>query len=230
MLQAEWNQMADDVLAPEARRFLNEWIATAESLRDQALQKEEAEIQSRESDPEKVAKQLAKLETRLAKVVPFPMERSQIVGLRQVAVNPPSHWNDHQPSLVASFANHQKEKFTRSLRKEQDEYEKRRPGKSFKEVILKSQDYYRQQFWERVRKLTDLQDNPPGELIQLAVVRNYLPAEYRDEAMKELSRKQQRLRKAERDRWFGEQWIPHTIPMFFEYFAVEYLFEAAKGK
>ena len=135
----------------------------------------------------------------------FPVEATQIYGLRQIA--------RQQPREVKKFANHQRE---RTQRKEENASERTKPA-------LQAEI----EFWDLV---ADLCGNSTSDWSVLKEAHPHLPVELRDENIPkkqeckthgDLSRRN-KLKKSQKE-WL-EQWENEHIPAFFERFCTHSLY------
>ncbi|MBA2224966.1 MAG: hypothetical protein WHU94_15960 [Thermogemmata sp.] len=141
----------------------------------------------------------------------WPIARSQISGLRQIAMN--------EPRQVAAFAEHQRKKAEAKL--ETTTKEERR---SELEAEIA--------FWDLIKGLCDgKQPRVPWSLTQARD--QALPAELQEEKQPpgaKLTKEQQEARKQkreERERWL-RQWESEHYPVFFQRFCAHYLYEMAR--
>ncbi|GIW82518.1 MAG: hypothetical protein KatS3mg105_4325 [Gemmatales bacterium] len=137
--------------------------------------------------------------------------RSQISGLRQIAV--------YEPTKVGEFAQHQQKKSEDKLQRTRNE-EKRRELEA--EI----------EFWELVRRLCE--GKPPKCPWSLIQARDQaLPDELREEKQPpgtKLTKEQQAARKEKRERrerW-QRQWEREHYAAFFQRFCSHYLYEMSK--
>jgi hypothetical protein len=141
----------------------------------------------------------------------WPISRSQITGLRQIAMN--------EPARVGEFAEHQRKKAQAKL-----ENTKKEERRSELEAEIA--------FWELVRGLCD--GKPPKFAWSLTQARDQaLPAELHDEKQPpgaQLTKEQQAARKEKRERrerW-QRQWERDHYAAFFQRFCIHYLYEMSK--
>jgi len=141
----------------------------------------------------------------------WPIARTQITGLRQIAMN--------EPAKVAEFAKHQRAKAAERLEKTKQEERQH----ELKVEIA---------FWELIPALCD--GKPPKFAWSLTQARDQaLPAELQDEKQPpgaQLTKEQQAARKEKREgreRW-QRQWERDHYAAFFQRFCIHYLYEMSK--
>jgi hypothetical protein len=141
----------------------------------------------------------------------WPVHRSQIMGLRQIALN--------EPLQVSSFAEKQRQKAEARLETMTNE-KKRQELES--EIA----------FWELIKNLCE--GKPPKVPWSLSQAREQaLPAELQEEKQPsgaKLTKEQQEARKQqreERERWL-RQWALDHYPAFFQRFCAHYLYTLAR--
>ena len=130
----------------------------------------------------------------------FPVKRTQIYGLRQIA--------RQQPGKVKEFANHQRE---RARRKEENASERSKPD-------LQAEI----EFWTLV---ADLCSDSTSDWSVLKEGHSHLPEELREENIpprREGRRQHQELKNRQKE-WFA-QWGNEHIPAFFERFCTYALY------
>lgn len=121
------------------------------------------------------------------------VERSQIAGLRQIAV--------HEPLRVADFAKHQKDK-------NRSDSEKK--------------------FWGHVEAHCKYESPQTDTLAALG--EKYLPEDKgqpespQGRRLTQADQQLQNQQKQSRRKWFETIWLPHAVPLFFDYFCIEYLY------
>lgn len=129
------------------------------------------------------------------------LKPTQISGLRRIATE--------QPRRVAEFAAHQSTRFGDEKEKEKDSTRAWRA------------------FWGQIRAHCDDSLPAPGTLAWLG--EQHLPADRRppvfaaDHRKTVEDRQLHKQKKKERKAWFETVWIPRAVPLFFEYFCVEFL-------
>jgi hypothetical protein len=141
----------------------------------------------------------------------WPIARSQISGLRQIALN--------EPRQVAAFAEHQRQK---AEAKHKTTTKEERRSELEAEIA----------FWDLIKQLCD--GKPPKVPWSLTQARDAaLPAELQEEKQPpgaKLTKEQQEARKQKREareRWL-RQWESEHYPVFFQRFCAHYLYEMAK--
>ena len=148
---------------------------------------------------QQAVKQLSQL---LGNASEFPVDSTQIYGLRQIA--------RQQPDKVADFAKHQKERAERK-------YETASVNAQQK---LKSEI----EFWTLV---ADLCNNRTTNWSVIRERDSHIPADLQNRS--DMSRRERRELGERRDKW-GEQWDNEHIPAFFERFCTHCLFCIAKAE
>ena len=146
---------------------------------------------------------IEQLDRQLDDAEKFPVKRSQIYGLRQIA--------RQQPGKVEAFAKHQK---NRACRKYDNASEKAKPG-------LQAEI----NFWELA---IDLCSDSASDWSVPKEGRDYLPPELQEipERQPGMTHEEQRHRNElrRRQREWLEQWKTDHIPAFFERFCTHYLY------
>jgi hypothetical protein len=148
---------------------------------------------------------VGQLDSLLGNSTQFPVETSQIYGLRQIA--------RQQPSKVNNFAEHQMERAQRKLE---------RASRTAQQKLQSEID-----FWTLV---DNLGNNESSDWSVLKEGHSHLPEDIREENIppkKECKTTEQRkerdvLRKRQKD-WL-EQWVNEHIPAFFERFCTHCLY------
>lgn len=141
----------------------------------------------------------------------WPVARSQITGLIQIAVN--------EPTKVGDFAEHQRKKVEARMAMTKNEERQRQ---------LEAE----KAFWELVSGLCE--GKPPKFSWSLTQARDQaLPTDLHDEKQPpgtQLTKEQQTARKEKRERrerW-QRQWALDHYPAFFQRFCIHYLYEMSE--